>query len=225
MRKATRGDWAAHAPATNCMWLAYLADTLLARKRVPLDAAAKRALRAFRCGLPCRARAVRHFRGPLAVQLQGPCNLKGLSIQGQQVCQKPSSAARLKMHACGHPCQLPCTQPMSSALCTHKHACRAPCSPLSSHVRPSWQTLVQQPSDLLKQHTQLVRCCHVWLSCQPAARPFRQEAGAGMHKLPGPDPGRAVPGHVAGRQRLACLVCVHAFYIPFVTSILGFLTF
>ena len=49
MRKATRGEWAAHAPATNCLWLSYLADTLLARKRVPLDAATKRDLRAFRC--------------------------------------------------------------------------------------------------------------------------------------------------------------------------------
>ena len=48
MRKATRGKWAAHAPATNCLWLSYLADTLLARKRVPLDAATKRDLRAFR---------------------------------------------------------------------------------------------------------------------------------------------------------------------------------
>ena len=49
MRKATRGEWAAHAPATNCLWLSYLADTLLARKRVPADAAAKRDLRGFRC--------------------------------------------------------------------------------------------------------------------------------------------------------------------------------
>ena len=49
MRKATRGEWAAHAPATNCLWLSYLADTLLSRKRVPADAAAKRDLRGFRC--------------------------------------------------------------------------------------------------------------------------------------------------------------------------------
>ncbi|KAK9822448.1 hypothetical protein WJX81_001130 [Elliptochloris bilobata] len=48
MRKATRRDWAAHAPATNCLWLSYLADTMLSRKRVPADAAAKHDLRSFR---------------------------------------------------------------------------------------------------------------------------------------------------------------------------------
>ncbi len=130
MRKATRGDWAAHAPATNCMWLAYLTDTLLARKRVPLDAAAKRALRALRCGLPlprARSAAARKSRGPCA----GPCNFKGL-IQDRQMCQEPLSAARLEMHACGHPCQLPCMQLMSSGLRTHKHATMSKPVPWSS---------------------------------------------------------------------------------------------
>ncbi len=79
MRKATRGDWAAHAPATNCMWLAYLADTLLARKRVALDAAAKRALRAFRCGLSLpRARSA-----PLP-RSTGRATSRAMQLEGSQ---------------------------------------------------------------------------------------------------------------------------------------------
>ena len=65
MRKAARGEWAAHAPATNCLWLSYLADTLLSRKRVPADAAAKRDLRSFRCVGPCVALVVRDLSGSM----------------------------------------------------------------------------------------------------------------------------------------------------------------
>ena len=32
MRKATRGQWAGFHPATNALWVAYLADTLLEKK-------------------------------------------------------------------------------------------------------------------------------------------------------------------------------------------------
>lgn len=32
MRKATKGDWRGHAPATNTLWLHYLADIMLTHK-------------------------------------------------------------------------------------------------------------------------------------------------------------------------------------------------
>ena len=37
-----------------------------------------------------------------------------------------------------------------------------------------------------------------------------QEANAGVQKLPGPDPGPALSGHVAGGQRVACWECAVA---------------
>lgn len=35
MRDLTEGDWAGSYPATNAMWVAYLADTLLTKKQLP----------------------------------------------------------------------------------------------------------------------------------------------------------------------------------------------
>ena len=48
MRKLTRGDWAGFHPGTNGLWLAYLADTLLERKRFSCSADERKALRDFR---------------------------------------------------------------------------------------------------------------------------------------------------------------------------------
>jgi serine/threonine-protein kinase haspin len=50
MRRAVRGDWAAHAPATNALWLHYLADVFVAAKAPPPGAGPDegRALRGFR---------------------------------------------------------------------------------------------------------------------------------------------------------------------------------
>ncbi len=49
MAKLTRGDWAAHAPATNAAWLAYLACTAAGSAASPgVTAGDRRALRAFR---------------------------------------------------------------------------------------------------------------------------------------------------------------------------------
>ena len=57
MRGATGGDWRAHAPATNALWLAYLADVLLTAKPYPRSAAHVRALRGFRRRAAGAARA------------------------------------------------------------------------------------------------------------------------------------------------------------------------
>ena len=48
MRKATRGDWSVYTPSTNALWLHYLADVMLTRKRPASSADGLRALRAFR---------------------------------------------------------------------------------------------------------------------------------------------------------------------------------
>ena len=52
MRQLTGGDWSASCPATNCLWMAYLAEVLAASKiGAGAGAAAhKRKLREFRCG-------------------------------------------------------------------------------------------------------------------------------------------------------------------------------
>lgn len=50
MRKATKGDWQKHTPATNTLWMHYLADLLLSQKQVPQTAREKRELRGFRWG-------------------------------------------------------------------------------------------------------------------------------------------------------------------------------
>ena len=50
MAKVTAGNWSAHAPCTNALWLAYLADVVLSLKATGLTAYDKRALRGFRCG-------------------------------------------------------------------------------------------------------------------------------------------------------------------------------
>ncbi|BDA51282.1 probable serine/threonine-protein kinase haspin at C-terminar half [Coccomyxa sp. Obi] len=55
MKRATRGDWAGFHPATNCMWVHYLADTLLKQKKLPATRAQKDALQDFRDrALACR---------------------------------------------------------------------------------------------------------------------------------------------------------------------------
>ena len=51
MKRATKGKWAGFHPATNCLWLHYLADTLLTQKAFPMSPAQKKALRDFRCCL------------------------------------------------------------------------------------------------------------------------------------------------------------------------------
>ncbi|EIE19929.1 hypothetical protein COCSUDRAFT_54502 [Coccomyxa subellipsoidea C-169] len=48
MKKATKGEWAAFHPATNCLWVHYLADTLLQLKTFPSSPDQKKALRSFR---------------------------------------------------------------------------------------------------------------------------------------------------------------------------------
>ncbi len=35
MRKLTKDDWAGHHPATNALWMHYLADNLLTDKNIP----------------------------------------------------------------------------------------------------------------------------------------------------------------------------------------------
>ena len=49
MKRATKGKWAGFHPATNCLWMHYLADTLLTQKPFPMSPAQKKALRDFRC--------------------------------------------------------------------------------------------------------------------------------------------------------------------------------
>ena len=51
MKKATKGKWAGYHPVTNCLWMHYLADTLLTQKAFPMSPAQKLALRGFRCPL------------------------------------------------------------------------------------------------------------------------------------------------------------------------------
>ena len=48
MKVVTQGRWEEHQPATNTLWLHYLADVLLNQKGVPLSSAQKRRLRDFR---------------------------------------------------------------------------------------------------------------------------------------------------------------------------------
>ena len=48
MRKATKGRWEGFHPATNALWMHYLADTLLSLKAFPLDPSQKKRLRDFR---------------------------------------------------------------------------------------------------------------------------------------------------------------------------------
>ena len=50
MRKATKGRWDGFHPATNALWMHYLADTLLNLKAFPLDPSHKKQLRDFRLG-------------------------------------------------------------------------------------------------------------------------------------------------------------------------------
>ena len=48
MRKLTKDDWSGSYLATTCVWLAYLADTLLTKKALALSSGEKRQLQAFR---------------------------------------------------------------------------------------------------------------------------------------------------------------------------------
>ena len=51
MKKLTCGRWEMHQPATNALWLHYLADTLLNKKTFSMSPAEKKQLRDFRWGL------------------------------------------------------------------------------------------------------------------------------------------------------------------------------
>ena len=53
MKKLTCGRWEMHQPATNALWLHYLADTLLNKKTFSMSPAEKMQLRDFRWGLCC----------------------------------------------------------------------------------------------------------------------------------------------------------------------------
>ena len=53
MKKLTGGRWDVHQPATNALWLHYLADTLLNKKTYPMSPAEKKRLRDFRWGRHC----------------------------------------------------------------------------------------------------------------------------------------------------------------------------
>ena len=49
MRKLSRGDWHGYTPATNCLWIRYLADICLANKMgFPHSSTEKLELRNFR---------------------------------------------------------------------------------------------------------------------------------------------------------------------------------
>jgi len=48
MKKATRNTWQGHCPATNCLWMHYLADVILNLKQFPMTAKQKKGLRDFR---------------------------------------------------------------------------------------------------------------------------------------------------------------------------------
>ena len=48
MRKATKGRWEGFHPATNALWMHYLADTLLSLKAFPMEPSQKKQLRDFR---------------------------------------------------------------------------------------------------------------------------------------------------------------------------------
>jgi serine/threonine-protein kinase haspin len=48
MRKAVKQDWAAFQPATNCLWLAYLAEVLLTQKEWGASREERGAVRGFR---------------------------------------------------------------------------------------------------------------------------------------------------------------------------------
>ncbi|KAL0034660.1 hypothetical protein WJX77_001494 [Trebouxia sp. C0004] len=48
MKKATRNRWQGHCPATNCLWMHYLADVILNLKKIPMTAQQKKGLRDFR---------------------------------------------------------------------------------------------------------------------------------------------------------------------------------
>ncbi|KAL0033637.1 hypothetical protein WJX79_009265 [Trebouxia sp. C0005] len=48
MKKATKNRWQGHCPATNCLWMHYLADVVLNLKQFPMTAKQKKGLRDFR---------------------------------------------------------------------------------------------------------------------------------------------------------------------------------
>ncbi|KAA6426763.1 MAG: Serine threonine- kinase haspin [Trebouxia sp. A1-2] len=50
MKKATKNRWQGHCPATNCLWMHYLADVVLNLKQFPMTAKQKKGLRDFRLG-------------------------------------------------------------------------------------------------------------------------------------------------------------------------------
>ncbi|KAL0051746.1 hypothetical protein WJX82_001400 [Trebouxia sp. C0006] len=48
MKKATKNRWQGYCPATNCLWMHYLADVILNLKQFPMTAKQKKGLRDFR---------------------------------------------------------------------------------------------------------------------------------------------------------------------------------
>eukprot|EP00959_Pyramimonas_sp_CCMP1952_P304071 6363797-Pyramimonas_sp.AAC.1 len=58
MRAANKDRWEEHHPRTNCMWVHYLADTILTKKGVPMSGKQKKELGAF------RQRALKYARAP-----------------------------------------------------------------------------------------------------------------------------------------------------------------
>lgn len=51
MRKLVDDKWASACPATNCLWMAYLAEIMAAEKSKAFTTTQKRQLREFRCDL------------------------------------------------------------------------------------------------------------------------------------------------------------------------------
>lgn len=60
MRKLTRGRWAGFHPGTNCLWMHYLADTLLSVKGIKLSPTDSHALKVRQCACRACAPAPRH---------------------------------------------------------------------------------------------------------------------------------------------------------------------
>ena len=62
MKKATRNRWDEHCPATNCLWMHYLADIIVTAKHHCLNREHKALLRSFRfaCNLSDIFQQIKH---------------------------------------------------------------------------------------------------------------------------------------------------------------------